>query len=234
MVGFMCVPSLPSKAHMQRLPSQGGPILDWLRDLRSADAIFVSDSRQRVVVWSAEAERLLGRPAAEVVGRPCYEVMAGTELDGHPVCRRNCRVATNAKRGRPTVAYDIVARTADGEPICLTSSIILATSQDRARPYMLHLVRPRSRPPDGTAISGATTPFGAVERSAVPPIGQPLSRRELEVLRLLAAGQTTVGIAEALTISRITARNHIQNLERKLGAHSRVEAVIYGSHHQLI
>ncbi|MDO8484277.1 MAG: PAS domain-containing protein, partial [Candidatus Limnocylindrales bacterium] len=110
---------------MRRLPILDGPILDWLRDFRSADAIFVSDGRQRVVAWSPEAGRLLGRSAAEVLGRPCYEVMSGTELNGHPVCRRNCRVAANARRGRPTVAYDIVARTADGEPICLTSSIIL-------------------------------------------------------------------------------------------------------------
>lgn len=86
----------------------------------------------------------------------------------------------------------------------------------------------------GAAIASATPPFRAVERSAVPPIGQPLSRRELELLRLLATGQTTVEIAETLTISRLTARNHILNLERKLGARSRVEAVVYGFHHRLI
>jgi PAS domain S-box-containing protein len=67
---------------MPTTPSAVSPVLRWLRDLRSTDAIFVSDGRQRVVAWSAEAERLLGHRAEEVVGRPCYQVMAGTEPNG--------------------------------------------------------------------------------------------------------------------------------------------------------
>lgn len=59
--------------------------LRWIRALRSADGMFVTDERQRIVHWSDSAEGLLGRTAAEVVGRPCYEVMAGTEPSGHSV-----------------------------------------------------------------------------------------------------------------------------------------------------
>lgn len=221
---------------MPTTPSAVSPVLRWLRDLRSTDAIFVSDGRQRVVAWSAEAERLLGHRAEDVIGRPCYQVMAGTEPSGHPVCRRDCGVAVNARRGRPTAAYDIVARTADGDPVCLTSNIILATAEGRKRPYMLHLVRPRTLPQevDGAAVAAPALPTDATGRSAVPPIGQPLSRRELEVLRLLAAGRSTAEIAEALTISRFTARNHIGNLGRKLGASSRVETIVFAAHHHLI
>jgi DNA-binding CsgD family transcriptional regulator len=54
------------------------------------------------------------------------------------------------------------------------------------------------------------------------------------VLRLVAMGRTTDEIAVDLRIARLTARNHINNLERKLGARSRVEAVVLGAHHGLI
>ena len=52
-----------------------------------------------------------------------------------------------------------------------------------------------------------------------------LSRREREVLRLLADGQTTNAIARTLCISHSTARNHIQHILHKLHVHSRLEAV---------
>ncbi len=55
----------------------------------------------------------------------------------------------------------------------------------------------------------------------------PLSDRETEVLRLLAGGVNTPGIAKKLFISDKTVRTHIQNILRKLGMHSRLEAVVY-------
>jgi DNA-binding NarL/FixJ family response regulator len=51
-----------------------------------------------------------------------------------------------------------------------------------------------------------------------------LTRRERQVLAMLARGANNRGIAEALTISPDTARTHIQNLLGKLGVHSRLEA----------
>ena len=51
-----------------------------------------------------------------------------------------------------------------------------------------------------------------------------LSPRELEVLRLLAAGRTNQGIAEELFISRRTARAHVSNLFEKMGVRHRGEA----------
>lgn len=63
-------------------------------------------------------------------------------------------------------------------------------------------------------------------RRATAPSGEsPLSRREQEVLELLAQGHSQEGIARALVISPQTARTHIQKVIGKLGAHSRVEAV---------
>lgn len=57
---------------------------------------------------------------------------------------------------------------------------------------------------------------------------QQLTPREREVLQLLADGLSNQRIAEHLVLSVSTVRNHVQSILRKLGAHSRLEAVTIG------
>jgi len=64
-----------------------------------------------------------------------------------------------------------------------------------------------------------------LESAATRKIVEPLTARELEVLRLLANGTSTATAAESLGISTATLRAHVQAVLRKLGAHSRLEAV---------
>lgn len=54
-----------------------------------------------------------------------------------------------------------------------------------------------------------------------------LTRRELEILQLLARGLTNDVISRQLYISPTTTRNHIQNILGKLDVHSKLEAVTY-------
>lgn len=54
-----------------------------------------------------------------------------------------------------------------------------------------------------------------------------LTRREREVLMLLAQGADKDGIAQQLVISPETARTHLQNVLGKLGVHSRLEAAAF-------
>ena len=55
-----------------------------------------------------------------------------------------------------------------------------------------------------------------------------LTPREMEVLRNLAAGMSTPEIAEELGITRNTLRTHVHNIMGKLGARSKLEAVLTG------
>ena len=73
-------------------------------------------------------------------------------------------------------------------------------------------------------------------QSAPAPTWQlsPLSRRQLEVLQLLADGRSTQEIARQLWLSPNTVRNHVTALTRALDAHSRLEAVAIGRARQLI
>jgi DNA-binding NarL/FixJ family response regulator len=53
-----------------------------------------------------------------------------------------------------------------------------------------------------------------------------LTRRQAEVLELLANGASTQEIASRLGIADATARNHVRLLLRELGVHTRIEAVV--------
>ncbi|MDP9320039.1 MAG: response regulator transcription factor [Chloroflexota bacterium] len=64
-----------------------------------------------------------------------------------------------------------------------------------------------------------------LERDSRPQPLEPLTARELEVLQLLAEGASTAQASEQLGISSATFRAHVQAILRKLGAHSRLEAV---------
>jgi DNA-binding CsgD family transcriptional regulator len=66
-----------------------------------------------------------------------------------------------------------------------------------------------------------------------PPPG-PLTRRELEVLRLIAAGHTNKGIAGALCLSERTIDRHVSNILGKLDVPSRAAATAYACDHKLI
>jgi len=61
-------------------------------------------------------------------------------------------------------------------------------------------------------------------RAAADADGAGLSRRELEVVRLLSGGATNREIAEQLVLSRRTVDMHVRNILRKLDCRSRVEA----------
>jgi PAS domain S-box-containing protein len=196
--------------------------------IASTDAMFVTDDRQRIIAWSSAAQRTLGFSPDEAIGRTCYQVVMGREPDGHPICGRNCTVTRNARRGRGTAAYEVTARTRDGTAKCLSNSVLVVEGPAGAF-HVIHLLRE-------AASTGPGRRAAAVEVVVRPdaPMVETLTRRELEVLRLFAAGATIDEIAGSLTISVFTARNHIANIGRKLGAHNRLETVLLAMRRGLV
>ena len=61
--------------------------------------------------------------------------------------------------------------------------------------------------------------------SGVPPLLDPLTEREVEVLRLLAEGASNATIAAKLVVSVGTVKKHVFNVCSKLGAQNRTQAV---------
>jgi two-component system nitrate/nitrite response regulator NarL len=61
-----------------------------------------------------------------------------------------------------------------------------------------------------------------------------LTRRELEIVRAVAAGHSNKEIAEQSSISENTVKSHLTHIFNKLGASNRVELALFASHHRLL
>jgi LuxR family maltose regulon positive regulatory protein len=57
---------------------------------------------------------------------------------------------------------------------------------------------------------------------------QPLTAREVEILKLIEAGSSNQDIASQLVISIPTVKRHISNIYNKLGVESRTQAIAIG------
>lgn len=77
-------------------------------------------------------------------------------------------------------------------------------------------------------------PAGAAPARAVEEVAESLTRRELEVLQMLAAGLSNKEVAARLNISEHTAKFHVASILGKLGAGSRTEAVSLGIRRGLV
>ncbi len=74
-------------------------------------------------------------------------------------------------------------------------------------------------------LASAAGDWAADGQGADPSGAEALTPREVEVLRLLARGQTNLEIAGALVVREGTVKYHVKNILRKLGATSRADAV---------
>ena len=199
----------------------------------TSDSAFAVDGSGNIVAWNSAAEAMFGVAAADATGKPCGEIVRGMDECG-PVCSAECTVQQAVRKHHPIGNFDLQVETANGRRWCNVSVLIV----DEARstlPCSIHIVRQtdvRKRlemlvrdfvvtgtgilPEQATSlISSAHTPARETE----------LSDRELGVLGLLAKGVTTSAIADQLHISRTTVNNHIQHILRKLGVHTRLEAI---------
>jgi len=177
-----------------------------MTELRSGAAVFRTGTDNRILDWTPACERLTGIDAADAVGRPCWEVMAGRAADGGIVCHPGCSTARLAKEGWPA-RCEVHMRTPFGLRQIAASIIVL---QDESHRTILHVLREASEP------------------VVVPPInGRPprLTHRQREILSLLVEGVRAKQIASRLGLSETTVRNHIRAILRELGVHSQLEAV---------
>jgi LuxR family maltose regulon positive regulatory protein len=101
----------------------------------------------------------------------------------------------------------------EGEPMAALLRRALAQSADAARPFA---------PNYATRLLAA---FGRPAASAPPGLVEPLSEREMDVLRLVVAGLSNPQIAEELVIAVSTVKSHINHLYGKLGVSSRAQAI---------
>jgi PAS domain S-box-containing protein len=209
------------------------------------------DHEQRIVRWNRGAERLLGYTADDVIGRNCYEVVAGLGRSGQVACGPDCSVRMCVDRGELPPSVEVQARTREGkrvwlhlsviviphEPGPLRAHVLLDVSDRRHAAEVVAQVASLCQPSEvllldecgrsgQRAWGSATGALGAAEAA--------LTAREREVLRLVAAGFSNKAIAARLVVSANTVRNHVQHILAKSGAHSRSEAVSFALRGQVL
>ncbi|GAB4447211.1 MAG: hypothetical protein Kow0031_29780 [Anaerolineae bacterium] len=210
----------------------------------AADGAFVVNKNQHIIFWNQSAQKILGYPSNKVVGRPCYEMLRGCNEKGQAVCHHNCRVVTTALNGNPVSDFDVVTCTQSGNMRWVNVSILTTPpAHDEVVPLIVHLFRDATQVKQqqqlvnemfNSAHDQPSLPATQPESSTPSPQTPQLTRRELEVLTLLAQGLSTSEISEELSISRTTVRNYVQSLLHSLQVHSRLEAVLYAQKHKLI
>jgi PAS domain S-box-containing protein len=220
-------------------------VAPFFEGLRTAEGFFAVDCDQRIIHWNDSAEQMLGIAADKALGRPCHEVFAGRDAQNFRFCRENCPVTQNARRGRATADYDVIAKRADGKDVWMNVSVMLLKKAQEA-PVVMHAFRDVTE--RRRVETFARRALASLREIESPPPGEPeaesneprptpvppLSRREMQALQLMAVGLSTREIAGHLGVSPITARNHITHVISKLGAGNRLQAVLYASRRRLI
>lgn len=181
------------------------------------DPAFAVDSGGELLAWNQAAEGLLGYPESQVLGRPCWEILAGRDIFGNDYCWEGCPLIRMARRQRALRRCEICFRTSSGRFAHLGVSTMVVDGAEPPDIALVHLLTPVA--PAGTCEE--PVPWRLCASRPVPT----LTPRQSEVLRLLSDGKGTTEIAALLFISPATARNHIKNILSTLHVHSRLEAV---------
>lgn len=198
----------------------------------AVDGVFAVDDKQRIIYWDAGCEDLFGWSSHWVLGRPCYSVTVGQNpVTGACHCQQGCPVPDLGGSAEGPNHFPIRTINKQGEEINLTVNIALVPSHCKKGWISMHLLH----------REGNTDVLGALDM-AQPMAGtlceeetvQRLSKREHEVLQLLAEGLSVETISKRLNISRTTVRNHLQHVQHKLGVHSQTEAVSYAYRHGMM
>jgi DNA-binding NarL/FixJ family response regulator len=147
--------------------------------------------------------------------------------------------------GEPVTDYDLCVYTQSGDEQWLNmSTLVLAAKEIENGRVLVHLFRDATEAAQNKEfvqrVSEAAdrlrrgAPLPPIAPTSASPVPTFLTPREHEVLAELARGLGTEEIAEALSISPSTVRNHIRNILGKFGVHSRLEAVLYALQHGLV
>jgi len=215
-------------------------------DPKPIRVLFVEDHQ---LLADALAAMLAREPDMQVVG------IAGTVADAKIMSREQLDVvlmdyrlpdgtgaeATRAIKARwPAARVVMVTALTDDET--LLESIQAGAdgylTKDRAAEDVVTAVRAahagETLLPRSVIVEIARRVAVARERGDERRVVEPLTPRELEILRALTEGMSTPEICERLFIAPNTLRTHVQNIMGKLRVHSKLEAVAFALKYRLV
>ena len=194
---------------------------------RTSEAAFAVDRNGQFVAWNQAAKRTFGYTKSKALGKRCWELLSGRDIFGNQSCCEGCPVRAAAFANEPINRFQIDFKTATQKRKKYTVSTLMLFHGPGEESFV-HLCRPNS------GFSESKVSKHAANHSCENFQHKPLTPRETEVLTLLHKGITVMEIADFLTISPSTVRNHTQHILSKLDVHSRFEAVAIGRKLNLI
>lgn len=204
--------------------------------------MFAIDSADRIILWNGKCEQVLGRKSRDVLGKKCYEVIAGRDVHGNVYCYRNCPVAYQAreKPQDPVQKFSLAVELGKSGPKWFEISLFAIPSYHPALSTVVHVVRESRKKPSALERSLASEARPPAAEALWPmtvggggPLAE-LTQREREILRGLSEGLSTSALAKRLSIAPVTVRNHVQNILQKLDVHTKLAAVALAYHHGLL
>jgi DNA-binding CsgD family transcriptional regulator len=209
---------------------------------KSDDAVFAFDANERVILWNKGCEALLGRPAYQVLGRHCYDIMCGRDIYGNRYCCPSCPAARQSREhpDDPVRRFELDVATASGGTRRVAVSMFSLPASRPALATLVHVMRPPEQAPsalESELESAVYAPSSAPVRPARAVQEGPLAAltdREREILKKLAQGMPTPAIAKQLFISPVTVRNHVAKILGKLEVHTKLAAVALAYQNGLI
>ena len=192
----------------------------------TVEAAFAVDQRGVIVLWNEAAEKTFGYPASTALGQQCWKLLCGKDINNNKYCCKFCPLIEMAFQHEPVHEFQASFKTALAERKQYAISCITIFDES-GKEQLMHICRPDKE----------TVEIGEDLSKIIPsanPNSSSLSQREIEVLKLLADGESTREIAATMGISTSTVRIHIQHVLQKLNVHKRREAVMLGRHFDLI
>ena len=185
--------------------------------VHSTDEVaYAVDCKGRIVAWNTAAEQAFGFTADAAVGRNCWDLLGGRDIFDNRYCGPDCPIREMACRRESIHGSRLLLRASSGRLQAFDVSM-LEVSGSADTPVLVHICRPVvTQEPADEKVGFIPSPNR--QRGG-------LTRREVEVLRLLAEGKATGEIASDMCVSLITVRNHVQRILYKLHVHSRVAGV---------
>jgi PAS domain S-box-containing protein len=198
----------------------------------TGDPAFASRPESGIIAWNEAAEELLGYEDTDVLGRPCFQVLAGKDVFGNRYCSGSCALVRMALNREAIGRFEIRYRHKSGRGVPVGVSIIVVPNDSPAKVDIIHVLDSRRvEHTEGRLDCAGDDGFRERDqREQTSPAYRNASRarltpREIEVLKLMGEGFGTRAIAGQLNISVATARNHIQHIFTRLEVHNRLEAV---------
>jgi NarL family two-component system response regulator LiaR len=135
------------------------------------------------------------------------------------------------KRENPETRILVLTSFAEDEKVfpAIKAGALGYLLKDSSPQQLLEAIRDVHRGQSSLHPTIARKLIGELQRPAesLPPTREPLSAREMEVLRLIAQGLTNDEIADKLVISERTVRTHVSHILEKLHLANRTQAALY-------